>query len=251
MDLYALNLIVDIGADLLLCGGEVYRAEEALLRMSTAMGAVRADAFVVNTCIILTVVGRDGVSYTKMRRISGHAVDLDRLDRLNDLVRTICRQRPPLADAQAALRLIHTGKTYSIPCKSVLYFVIAGAFSLFFGGTLPDALISGFLGIFLMTLLRLCAQIGINTIFSSILFSYFSGLLAVLAVNTGLGQNLDTIMIGNIMLIIPGLAFTNGIRDMLGGDLVSGLMRLIDAGLLAIAVSAGFAFAARFGWHFL
>ena len=251
MDENVLNTIMEIGAELLRCGGEVYRTEEALLRMSKAYGAVKADVFVINTCIILAVVGIDGIPHTKMCRISGHAVDLERLDFLNDLARRICRLRPPLRQVWAELSAIRTRKTYPISMKSLLYFIIAGSFSLFFGGTIRDACVCGVLGVFLMTLLQLCTQIGINNIFSIILCSYCSGLLAVLSVGIGWGQNLDTIMIGNIMLIIPGLAFTNGIRDMLGGDLVSGLMRLIDAGLLAIAVSAGFAFAARFSWHFI
>lgn len=251
MDENVLNTIMDIGAELLRCGGEVYRTEEALLRMSGAYGAVTADVFVVSTCIILAVVGTDGVSHAKMRRISGHAVDLDRLDSLNDLTRRMCRLRPPLREVRAELSDIHVRKTYSMSLKSILYFVIAGSFSLFFGGTFRDACVSGVLGMFLMTLLRLCTQIEINNIFSIILCSYCSGLLAVLSIGVGWGDNLDTIMIGDIMLIIPGLAFTNGIRDMLGGDFVSGLMRLIDASLLAVAVSAGFAFAARFSWHLI
>ena len=42
------------------------------------------------------------------------------------------------------------------------------------------------------------------------------------------------------MLLIPGLALTNAIRDMMNGDTVSGLLRLCDSLLRALAIAAGF-----------
>ena len=47
--------------------------------------------------------------------------------------------------------------------------------------------------------------------------SRLGGLLAALSVRIGLGENVDTISIGNIMLLIPGIALTNSLRDMLAG----------------------------------
>lgn len=41
--------------------------------------------------------------------------------------------------------------------------------------------------------------------------------------------NLDKVMIGDIMLLIPGIAMTNAIRDIIMGDTVSGTMRLVES----------------------
>lgn len=51
---------------------------------------------------------------------------------------------------------------------------------------------------------------------------------------------MDKIMIGDIMLLIPGLMSTNAIRDVLIGDTLSGIIRLIAALLLAAALALGF-----------
>jgi uncharacterized membrane protein YjjP (DUF1212 family) len=51
----------------------------------------------------------------------------------------------------------------------------------------------------------------------------------------------DKIIIGNIMLVIPGIQFTNSLRDMINGDTISGLLNLSEALLKAIAVAMGFA----------
>lgn len=49
------------------------------------------------------------------------------------------------------------------------------------------------------------------------------------------------IIIGNIMLLIPGVVLTNSIRDMLSGDMISGLLRLSESVVLAVAIAIGFA----------
>ena len=41
------------------------------------------------------------------------------------------------------------------------------------------------------------------------------------------------------MLLVPGLAITNAIRDTMSGDLVSGLTRAAEAFLIAISIATG------------
>ena len=41
------------------------------------------------------------------------------------------------------------------------------------------------------------------------------------------------------MLLVPGLAITNAIRDTIAGDLVSGIARAVEAFLTAIGVAVG------------
>ena len=71
--------------------------------------------------------------------------------------------------------------------------------------------------------------------------SFVSGVAALLLVKLGLGDQVDKIMIGGIMLLIPGIAMTNSVRDMLIGDVMSGWFRLLNALLIAGAIACGFA----------
>ena len=83
-----------------------------------------------------------------------------------------------------------------------------------------------------------------NAFLSALLCSCLGGLLAALSVRIGLGRNVDMISIGNIMLLIPGIALTNSLRDMFSGNTISGLMRFIEAVLLALVIACGFALVA-------
>ena len=65
-------------------------------------------------------------------------------------------------------------------------------------------------------------------------------MLAFLAVRLGLGQTADHMIIGNIMLLIPGVALTNSLRDIISGDTMSGLLRFFEACVIALAIAAGY-----------
>jgi uncharacterized membrane protein YjjP (DUF1212 family) len=75
--------------------------------------------------------------------------------------------------------------------------------------------------------------------FAEFIASLVVGLVAMFFVQIGVGSNLDTIIIGAVMPLVPGLLITNAARDLIAGHLVSGLSKGADAGLTALAIGAG------------
>ncbi len=49
----------------------------------------------------------------------------------------------------------------------------------------------------------------------------------------------DKVLIGIIMLLIPGIMLTNSIRDILLGDIIPGSLRLVEAILMAATLALG------------
>ena len=49
------------------------------------------------------------------------------------------------------------------------------------------------------------------------------------------------------MLLVPGLAITNAIRDTVAGDYVSGVARALEAVIVAVAIAAGIGFVLSIG----
>ena len=113
---------------------------------------------------------------------------------------------------------------------------------MFFGGSLYDALAAALAGL-VITFFNLHKFSFINQMVHTVAVSFVGALAALLLIKLGLGDNPDMIMIGTIMLLIPGLSFGNAVRDMLFGDTVSGLIQLVQAVLLAVTVAFGFAVA--------
>jgi uncharacterized membrane protein YjjB (DUF3815 family) len=63
--------------------------------------------------------------------------------------------------------------------------------------------------------------------------------LSLLCFNLGLGSSLSAMIIGAIVVFLPGVAITNAARDLLAGDMLSGLARVTEAMLVAIALAGG------------
>ena len=200
--------------------------------------------FTITSNIMVTMYSRQYGALTQIRRVAGQQYDLHRLELLNLLCRRICAERLTLEETERALDAIRDEPQYSFPVQLLTFALISASFSLFFGGSALDAAASGVIGAVLKVMDQAIRRTEANAFLSALLCSCLGGLLAALSVRIGLGRNVDMISIGNIMLLIPGIALTNSLRDMFSGNTISGLMRFIEAVLLALVIACGFALVA-------
>jgi len=236
--------ILDIGQYMLQSGGEISRVEDSIRRLCLAFGAERADVFTITSSIVVTVYAQKFGAVTQTRRVTGQQYDLHRLELLNQLSRRICAEHLSLEDTERALEAIRTTSQYGFRVQLATYALISASFSLFFGGSALDAVASGLIGVVLKCLDRLIRRTEANAFLSALICSCLGGLLASLAVRVGLGEAVDMISIGNIMLLIPGIPLTNSLRDMFSGNTISGMLRFLEAILTALVIAFGFALVA-------
>lgn len=236
-----LYLALNIGEQLLISGAEVRRVEDTITRICTAYGAERVDVFSITSSIIVTVYSKQSGAVTQTRRVREQKYNLHKVDLLNRLSREICQNRPDAGYIESELKQIEYSETYGFWMQLMTYALISGAFSVFFGGTLSDAAASAMIGIVLKCFETALKKKQMNAFVNAIFCSLAGGLAAFLLVRIGLGEHVDKISIGNIMLLIPGISLTNGIRDMFSGDTISGLLRFCEAILLSITIAFGFA----------
>jgi len=242
----ALYYAMTIGERMLTCGAEVGRVEDTIRRICTAYGAKRVDVFTITSSIVTTMFDEVENCYTQTRRISGSKNDLNKLDELNRLSRKICSQKLPEEEIRRRLEKIEVGKSYRRSVQIVVYALIAASFTLFFGGNGVDMIASAIMGIFLKLLEFAIRRFRFSSLFSTFICATLGGFVANSLVSIGIGQHTDLICIGNIMLLIPGIAFTNSLRDLLTGDTISGLVRFCESVLLAIIIALGFNLAGLF-----
>lgn len=241
------DYVMDIGEQMLLSGAEVHRAEESINRMCYALGAVRVDIFIITSSMVLTVHTKDGDSFTQTRRVVSADTDYEKLHHLNCLSREICNS--PLSASQIKQRLdeINGCKKCPLWLEFICYAVIAGAFAIFFGGNLTEAAIAFCVGAIMRFGAYLSEKVISNKIFNKFFCTVITTALAYLAVSLGWIPSVDNVIIGNIMTLIPGIGFTNAIRDLFVGDSIAGLLRSIEAVLIALAIAAGYFLVAMLG----
>ena len=238
-----LALALDVGKSMVRCGAEINRVEETVLRICHAYGVRKTDVFSVISMITATVSDEDGVTHTQMRRIYTRGVNFRRLENLNSLSRKICAEVPDIKAAREELDVICIeNKRFDIfVCMG--YVVAAMGFTVFFGGSLLDSLASAPIAVVLYIINLYVKSNGVNKLFFTALSSAIAGFMAISFVHFGFGHDANMIMIGDIMLLIPGLMLINSVREMLCGDLMSGLLRLLESVVLALSIACGFAVA--------
>ena len=232
---------LDLGEQLLICGGEVSRVEDTIRRLCQAYGADRIDVFTITSSVIVTAHFPDRGSITQTRRISGLKFNLSALEALNGLSRRACTTKMEPAELRKELERIEVQPRYGFLQNCGIWALISGSFSVFFGGSYLDGMVSALIGILLCIVQAGFNRLQINSYFSTVLCSLLGGLLSNLFFSVSLPVNPAMINIGVIMLLIPGIALTNAIRDIFSGDTISGILRSSEALVLSVAIAWGFA----------
>ncbi len=219
-------------------GGETYRVEETIWRICKLFGATEAESFVTPTGIMCSII-HNGETYSLIRRISTRSVDLDKIDKVNNLCRNISTRNLSVSDFREELLIINSSPRYSVPITIFFTALGASSFTLLFGGTIKDVFASFIIGIVIKIIGTKGSELGINSFFINSLSGAIVALLAILLVSIGIGDGINETIIGGIMLLVPGLAITNAVRDTISGDLVSGLTRGAEAFLIAVSIAVG------------
>lgn len=244
---YIMTAIMDVGEILLMHGGEVSRVEDTISRLCRAYGFVRSDVFTITSSVIVTSILPDGRTITQTRRIKERDTDLGKVAKANALSRRICDAPLGLEDFRRELQAIRDAKTAPPILNLAMYMMISASLSVFFGGNARDGFAAALSGIVLFATLYGSAALKMNSMIQTMICSAVTAMSVMLLVGAGIGVHPDKIMIGNIMLVIPGIQLTNSLRDMINGDMISGLLNMSEALLKAISVAMGFAIVLLFG----
>ena len=235
-----ISLALDIGMQMLLSGAQISRVEDSIGRICKALGAVETHVFSVTSGIIVTAFDDKGNSATQLRRIHAGSLNMSRLEKLNQLSRDICANRVQDTEIPARLAQIDAVTGHRLWVLMLVYALISGSLSIFFGANWTDGLCAAGTGMILCLLEYWMKKINLDHVFTVFLVSLLTGVCNLILVKIGLGKNFADISIGNIMLLIPGIAMTNAVHDMFVDDMLSGVSRFFRSLVIAFLVALGF-----------
>ena len=240
---------LDIGEAMLKSGAETVRVEDTISRICRSYYEGRIDVTSYLSAIFVSMEVNNWTEesdcpriITQHRRISSVSNNLNKLEELNALSRYVCEHTPAAEEIGARLHsILQTAP--SLRRFLIGYFIVGFGFTVFFGGNLLDGLCCSIISIMMYVADRHTQSHINNELIRTFILSFITGLSACLLQLSALPVHMDKIMIGNVMLLIPGLAFTNSLRDLFTGDIVSGSLKLLNSLMLAVAVALGFAVA--------
>lgn len=242
---YADNLLriaLDIGGGLLKNGAEVRRVEFTVEKICKAYGAVHVEVFSIHSLILASVRLEDGSHSFQTRRILGISNNMVRIEQYNSLSRRICEEKPEFSLIDSEIKNIKSKNSY--PTWLLLFGYILGAagFAVFFGGTLRDALAAALIApvVFILDSIHFDY---FNSMVKTLFMAFFAGLLSCFAAKLGFADNMNMVIVGTMMLLIPGLSLGNAMRDLLCGDTLAGSLKTVQAILSATMIAIGYALA--------
>lgn len=240
-----LDLATDLGYELSMSGAETFRVEESISRVLAAYG-IQSEVYAIPNYLIVSIIAEDGHPITRMRRVGYHGNNLDAVEKFSALSRAFCNRKPDPAEGQKWFAKVqHHLLHYPLWVQYTGYFLGSAGFGLFFGGNWLDAICSGFCGMLVGFTGTVMETWKANPFFRTIASSFLMTLLAYAFGALGLSQNPDAVTIGALMILVPGLLFTNAMRDVIYGDINSGVNRIVQVLLIAMGLALGSAAAWR------
>lgn len=217
---------VDIAGEIIENGGEISRAEETIERICTHCGAEKVHTFIIPSLISTTII-YNGEENTSTRRIYENDLNLGKIEELNNTARRLCNEKT----------IKSIDYDYNIFTTIFCVLISTGAFCIYFGGTLTDAVISGISGI-IITYFPYLKRF--NNFSKTLVESTVAGIISYLPNLAGFETHPDKIMIGTIMLLIPGMSVGSSIKDLMSGNQISGIIGLTNTVITATAIAMGF-----------
>ncbi len=232
--------LMNMAEAMLISGSEVTRVEDTITRMGLAGGAAHMNVFVITSCIIVTMGMPDGEELTQTRRVmTAGGTDFTKIERYNELSRNYCSGQVRPQHLEAEVKKIADAR----PNRWYAYLgslLAAGGFAVFFGGTLMDGAVAAVFALLICCFQERLLPVSMNQLSFNLVCSIIIGAGTAICADVFPFLHLDKILIGYIMLLIPGIAMTNAVRNILVGNTISGVMRLIEALLWSAALALGF-----------
>ena len=231
--------ILNIGEAMLQCGAEIFRVEDSLYRMYKSYGFMTYDVYVIPSNIQVTVETPEGEIITQIRHIESSEPNFDQLDYLNNLCRYVCQHTPD----EKEMREKYLEVINREPQKRITRYaagIMGGTgFAVFFGCNVRDAIVALIVSVMIVAVGDWLAKRESNLMVYNAILSFISEVIIIVALKMGVADHPDRIMIGIVMLLISGLGTTNGIRDLLQRDFISGFINIMNSFLGAAGIAFG------------
>ncbi|KMK74504.1 threonine/serine exporter family protein [Alkalihalobacillus pseudalcaliphilus] len=232
------------GEIMLTYGAETYRVEETLERMAKACHFKNVHCFVMTTGIFLSFEEKGKGDVMQMVRVDDRLQDLNKIALVNQVSRELVSGQINGDKAWKKLKDIAKRKVYYPPYLiHIASGVAGGTFSYLFGGNAYDAIPAFFAGFSASWILLFFQEYFQVRFFAEFMAAFLGGAVAIVLVIIGIGENVDQVIIGTLMPLVPGIPLTNAVRDLMSGDLIAGLSRGAETFITALSIATGIALA--------
>ena len=236
-----LILALYAGEIMMKSGAEIYRVEDTIVRICKACKIDYVECFATTTGIFLSIDKGDEASEmnTFIKRIKGTEINLERISDVNKFSRIFTTTSLSIEDGFEQLKEINVKPRYGLILRLIAAILIGVFFCPIYGGSISDMIVSGVISGVVYLFSQGISKLNIND-FIRIFISCIAAAGMVLAASAlGLTDSISPVVVSATTIFLPGVAITNAARDLLSGDMLSGVARLAEASITAVAIAGG------------
>lgn len=236
-DILSITLLA--GEVLLRNGAETYRVEETMGHVGRACGAQRVEAFVIPTGIIVTIITEHGEA-TLCTRVRERTINLSRIVKVNELSRRLSDQRIAPEQARQLLERIARERTeFNLGVLIGASGLVGASYAVSQNATVWEVMPALLAAMLVRYIAHLVSHFRMVRFLFEFLGAASAALIGIIAHQIMPEINRDIVIVGALMPLVPGVAITNSIRDVIAGDLLAGISRALEGLLTASAIAMG------------
>ncbi|MCR4955096.1 MAG: threonine/serine exporter family protein [Lachnospiraceae bacterium] len=237
-----LGCILELGSLMLQNGSETAKTEERLYKLCDAYGFVHTDCFIIPTNIQLSVETTDGRIITQVCHVRKTGVNFMLLDRVHKVYHYALENTPSAAIFHDRLNRAKVYPAQPLYVTALASFVSGGSFTVLFGGNVWDFFVGGFLAMFIGVGGTFYGKIEKNLFMYNMVFAFLCETAILFLARNFSCFTPSSVTTGVVMMLISALATTNGVRDLLHRDYISGVENIIISVLGAGGIATGITF---------
>lgn len=239
-----LNTCLKAGKIMMESGSEVYRVEDTMKRIAINAGLDDIQTYVTATGL---VVGFPSEQNSQVIQITRQSINLEKVTAVNQGSRQFAEGELSLPDFYLYLNEVDN-QTPDFPYlwKIIAAGIVSSTLMIILNGTWYDFIPTFFIGITGFAVHTFVGKKLQMSFLNDFLAAFVIGVLSLLAVKTAFARDVNSLIIGSIMPLVPGLAITNAFRDIMEGHLISGVARGTEALFIAGAIGGGIIVAFNF-----
>lgn len=234
-----LRLATFIGQLMLENGAETFRVEDTVKRVCKSRGFSHINVFMAPNTIIVSDDRFDG--YTFMKVIESRCINLNVVDVLNDFSRKfVSNTDMSIEEAISELKHLEYKPAHTQRAVNIWTAIGSSSFAVLVGGdNVLTFMLTLITSVIAMITFEKVKKISNIPVFATLVASIIIGFCGIGLVEIGILDTPKMLIVGSIMPLLPGVPFIKAIRDLVSGELMSGVGRAIDAGIIATAIAVG------------
>ncbi|GFP09542.1 threonine/serine exporter family protein [Lactobacillus helveticus] len=240
-----LDICLTAGRLMIEGGSEMYRVEDTMLRIARNAGAEDPRVFATPTCVFMSL---NHGNLSQMKQVRDRNIDLELVDRVNALSRQFAVKQIDLPQLKEKIAKVADAPFFPMWMQIIGAAALSATLMVLFMDNydwvdFPGAAIVGGLGFWAYCEFKKYTKV---RFLSELIAAMVMGSLAIGLSWLDSQMIVDNILVGALMTLVPGMALTNALRDLFMGDLLSGIVRMCEAVLSALALGGGVAIVLKF-----